>query len=80
MNETEFSEKWLNKQVEYRGSYYKIPLVKYKVTAALLNYDEGDITTWAIMSEHWNPPKNIDWFTFKLAKDELTKLDDFVIL
>lgn len=80
MNEIVFSEKWLNKLVKYTGSNWKIPDVTYKVTAALYKYEDNGKTVFAIMSEHWNPPINIDWFTFKLTDDELEKLNDFEVL
>lgn len=80
MNENDFSEKWLNKLVRYKGSHWKIPDVTYKVTAALYEYDVDEKTIFAIMSEHWNPPTNIDWFTFKLTDGELDELNNFEVL
>lgn len=82
MNENEFSEKYLNKVVRYKGQYYKIPTdASYKVTTALYHqYDEGGLIIFAIMSEKWNPPINIDWFTIVMSDDDLKELDNFEIL
>ena len=81
MNENEFAEKWLNKLVRYKGQYYKIPTdVTYKVTAALYQYDDGGLTIFAVMSEKWNPPVNIDWFTIRMSDDELKELENFELL
>lgn len=80
MNYDEFAEKWLNKLVRYKGSVWKIPDVTYKVTAALYKYEDDGTTVFAIMSEHWKPPVNIDWFTFKLTDGELDELNSFEVL
>ena len=81
MNADEFAGKWLNKLVKYKGTYYKIPLdVTYKVTAALLNHDDDNLTIFAIMSEKWNPPANIDWFTIRMNNEELKDLDNFEVI
>lgn len=81
MNAIEFETKYLNRLVRYRGEHYQIPTdVTYWVTAALFEHDENGITIFAIMSEKWNPPNNVDWFTFKLAPEELAELGKFEIV
>lgn len=81
MNENEFAKKYLNRLVRYTGEHYKIPKdVTYWVTAALYKHDDDGNTVFAIMSEKWNPPKNIDWFTFHMGDEELKYLDDFEIV
>lgn len=81
MNADEFAGKWLNKFVKYKGTYYNIPIdVTYKVTAALLNYEDNGNTIFAIMSEKWNPPSNVDWFTIKMTDEELKDLDNFEVI
>ena len=81
MNADEFAGKYLNKVVLYKGSYYKIPTdVKYWITAALFEYEDDGCSIFGIMSERWNPPTNIDWFTIKVSKEELVKLEEFEIV
>jgi len=83
----EFEAKWHNKWVRAKGEVYKIPPKEYYVTSALYKwekdhkYDIEDVTILAIMSREHNPPDVIEWFTIKIAPEDLDKaLADFEIL
>ena len=81
MDKVEFENKWLNRIVRYQGNHYQIPKdVKYLVTAALYEWEDDEITIFAVMSEKWNPPANIDWITIRLAPAEICHLDDFEVV
>jgi hypothetical protein len=62
-----------------KGNIYQIPKNRYFVTAALYQW-EDELSVIALISEFYNPPHNIDWFTFKLSDGELEKFfEDFEI-
>jgi len=76
----EFETKWHNKWVRARGEVYKIPQKEYYVTSALYKW-EKDVTILAVMSRDHSPPETIEWFTIKIAPEDLDKaLADFEVL
>lgn len=78
--QTEFEQKFLNKIVKPSGKYYQLPIKEYIVTAALLNYENNDITIFAIKALDYNLD-NKHWFTIKIAKSEFDKcMSDFEII
>ena len=81
MDAAEFEAKWYNQIVLPRGNYFKIPMKVYMVTAALYEYEENKDTILAVVSEEYNPPDNIEWFTIKISPEDLEEaLADFEIL
>lgn len=72
MTQEQFENQWLNKKVRNLG-YYQIPDDIYLVTAALLDYQENDITIFAIMSDQYTT-ENKRWYTIEVGKNEIEDL------
>ena len=77
----EFANKYHYKIVKPLGNYYKLPIKKYIVTTALLNWEDNNTTTiFAIKALDYNL-ENKHWITIKIAEYEFDKcIADFEII
>lgn len=78
-----FEAQWKNKIVRLKGKCFKFPKKNYQVTAALYQYEDGDVTIFAIMAEDYifGPDSNRQWFTIKINPEDFDKcMDDFEIV
>lgn len=81
MDKELFEKSFLWKTVRAKGEYFQaIPPGEYFCTAALFEFDPGDVTILALM--HYTYSKdNPQWYTVKIAKDEFKDaIRDFEVL
>jgi len=81
MNKELFEKSFLGKTVRAKGEYFQsIPPGEYLVTAALYEFDPGDLTILAIV-HHTYSKDNPQWYTVKIAPEEFAAaIRDFDVL
>jgi len=80
MDKAEFEKIFLGKLVRNKGQFFDIPISEYLVTAALFEFDPGDVTILAIMSKDYTP-ENTQWYTLKIDPvDFKAAIRDFDVL
>lgn len=74
LTDKEFEKKWYGQIVRPIDGKVEIPQCRYRVTAALIEGSQCYRNVFAVMSENYDPPINIDWFSFEF--EDTSEIDE----